>query len=128
VEIRKAEVNKLVHKVEDLFSWRWNRRPDRTLIEGIHDDVSGSLCLEGEHFFEAFYHSPITGLLYSTAMFKIESGEYIATGIGPSRKLDKERGKQVGKILFIDVSEVEIEIRNRGLPIVAQGYDILYDR
>ena len=128
VEIRKVEVNKFIYEVEDLFSRRWNRRRDRTLVEGVHDDVSGSLCLEGEHFFQAFYHSSITGFLDSTAVFKIESREYIATRIRTSRKLDKERGKQVGKFLFIDVPEVEIEIRHRGLPIVAQGYDILYDR
>jgi hypothetical protein len=40
----------------------------------------------------------------------IESGEYVATGIRTSRKLDEERGKQVAKVLFINVPEVEIKI------------------
>ena len=48
--------------------------------------------------------------------------------IGPSRKLDKERRKQIGKILFIDIPEVEIEIGHQGPSVVAQGCDILYDR
>jgi hypothetical protein len=119
VDIREVEADKFIHKVEDLFSRRWNRRRDRTFVERIHDDISRSLCLEGEHFFETFYHSSIGRFPHPAVVFRIESGEYIATRIGPSRKLDKERGKQVGKILFIDVPEVEIEIRHRGPPVVA---------
>jgi hypothetical protein len=61
-------------------------------------------------------------------VFRIESREYIAAGIGSRRKLDEEGGKQVGKSLFIDVPEVEIKIGHRCLPSVAQGYDIFYDR
>jgi hypothetical protein len=49
----------------------------------------------------------------------IKSGEYIATGIGPSRELDKEGGKQVGEFLFIDVPEVKIKICQGGHPSVA---------
>jgi len=54
-------------------------------------------------------------------------GEYVTTGIGASRKLDEQRGKQVVKFLFIDVPEIKIEIGDRGLPSIAQGYDILYN-
>ena len=61
-------------------------------------------------------------------MCRIELGEYIATRIGPSRKLDEERWKQVVKFLLIDVPEVEIKVGQRGPPSIAQGYDILYDR
>ena len=57
----------------------------------------------------------------------IESGEYIAKGIGLSRKLTEERRKQVVKTLFIDVPEIKIKVGHRGLPSIAQGYDILYD-
>ncbi len=32
------------------------------------------------------------------------------------------------KFLFIDVPEVEIKVGHRGLPSIAQGHDILYDR
>jgi hypothetical protein len=61
-------------------------------------------------------------------MCRIELGEYIAIRIGPSRKLDEERWKKVVKFLLIDIPEVEIKVRQRGLSSIAQGYDILYDR
>ena len=48
--------------------------------------------------------------------------------IGSSRKLDENRWKQVVKFLFIDVPEVEVEIRYRGCPSIAQGHDVLDDR
>jgi hypothetical protein len=32
------------------------------------------------------------------------------------------------KFLLINVSEVKIKVGQRGLPSIAQGYDILYDR
>jgi hypothetical protein len=61
-------------------------------------------------------------------VFRIESGKYVTTGIGPRRKLDEQRGKQVAKLLFIDIPEVEIEISHRGPPGVTLGFDILNDR
>ncbi len=61
-------------------------------------------------------------------MCRIESGEYVTTGVRLSRKLDEEGGKQVAKSLFIDVPEVEIEVGHRGRPSIAQGHDVLYDR
>ena len=48
--------------------------------------------------------------------------------MGPSRKLNEERWKQVVKFLLIDVPEVEIEVGQRSLTGIAQEYDILYDR
>ena len=42
--------------------------------------------------------------------------------------MDEERGKQVAKLLFINVPEVKIEIGHGCPPSVAQGHDILYDR
>jgi len=120
--------NQFVHKLKHLFSWRGNARGDRTFINRIHDDVTRDLPLKCEHLFEAFYHSPITGFVYTTIVGRIQSGEYIAVGIGPSRKLDEEGRKQVLEFLFIDIPEVEIEISKSGLSGVAQDYDILYDR
>ena len=32
------------------------------------------------------------------------------------------------KLLLIDVPEVEIKVGQRGLPSIAQDYDIVYDR
>jgi hypothetical protein len=59
---------------------------------------------------------------------RIKSGEYIATGIRLSGKLDEERGKQVAEFLFINIPEVKIKVGHRCLLSVAQGDDILYDR
>ncbi len=61
-------------------------------------------------------------------VFRIELREYVTTRIGPSRKLDEKRRKQVAKFLFIDVPEVKIKIGHQGPPSVARGDDILYDR
>jgi hypothetical protein len=41
---------------------------------------------------------------------RIELRKYVMAGIGWSRKLGEERGKQVVKSLFIDVPEVEIKV------------------
>jgi hypothetical protein len=41
---------------------------------------------------------------------QIKSGEYVTTGIGASRKLDEQRGKQVVKFLFINIPEIEIKV------------------
>ena len=60
-------------------------------------------------------------------MCRIEPGEYVTTGVGLSRKLDEESGKQVLKSLLIDIPEVEIEVGHRGRPSVAQSDDVLYD-
>ena len=128
MDIREVKPNKFFHKLEDLFSWRWNGRRYRTLVERIHNDVSRSLHLEGEHFFEAIYHSAIARIKYSTIVSRIESGEDIATEIGASRKLDEERRKQVVKSLFIDIPEVKTKVGHRCLPGVPRGYDISYDR
>ena len=58
----------------------------------------------------------ITWFPHSIIMCRIELREYVATKIGPSRKLDEERQKQVVKILFINVPEVKIKIGRQGRP------------
>jgi len=68
------------------------------------------LRLEAEHFFEAISHSPIARFPYSTVVDRIKLGEYVTTGIGTSRKLDEQGGKQVVKFLFINVPEIEIKV------------------
>src|SRR6267154_573597 len=111
VEIWKLKANEFIHKLEDLFSRWWNRGCLRTLVEGIQDDVCRPLCIEeDEHFFEAFYHGAIARLLFSSIVCRMELGEYVTTGIGPSGKLDEERGKQIVKFLFVDVLEDEIKV------------------
>jgi hypothetical protein len=55
-------------------------------------------------------------------------GEFVTTATGPGRELDEEGGKKVAEFLLINVSEVEIKVGQRGLPSIAQGCDILYDR
>ena len=61
-------------------------------------------------------------------MCSIELGEYIATRIGPSGKLNKERWEKVAALLFIEVPEVKIKVGQQGLVGIAQRYDVLYDR
>ena len=128
VDIWEPKTNKFLHKVEDLFSRRWNRRRNRALVERVQDDVSWPLRLNGKHIFETFYHGPITGFPFSMIVLRIESGECVATEIGPRRKLGKERGEQVEEFLFIDVPKVKVKIGHGRLPSVAQGDDIFYDR
>jgi hypothetical protein len=129
VEIWKLKANEFIHELEDLFSRWWNGGCLRTLVEGIQDDVCRPLCVEeNEHFSETFYHGAIARLLFSSIVCRIESGKYVTTGIGPSRKLDEERRKQIVKFLFVNVPEVKIKIGCRGPPCTAQGHDILYNR
>ena len=127
MQIWEAKANECTHKTKDLFSWRWDVRRNWGLIERVQNNVRRALCFEDKHFFETFYHSLIARFRYSTIVRRIESGKYVATGIGPSRKLDEERRKQVVKLLFIDVPKVEIKIGQGGTSSVAQDYDILYD-
>jgi hypothetical protein len=49
-------------------------------------------------------------------------------GVGPRRKLDEKGWKYVLKSLFIDIPEIKIKVGERSPPIIAQGYDIFYDR
>jgi hypothetical protein len=57
----------------------------------------------------------------------IELGEFVTTGIRPRRELDEKRGKKVAKVLLINVPEIKIKVGQRGLSIVAQGHNILYN-
>jgi len=112
VEIWKLKANEFIYKIEDLFSrWRNGGRL-RTLVEGIQDNVCRPLRIEDEHFFETFNHSAIVGFLCPTTICRIEPGEYVTTGIGPSSELDEKRREQVVKSLFIDIPEVEIKVGN----------------
>ena len=113
------KANEFIHKFKYLFSWRWDTRRDWALIDCVQNDVSRALTLNGEHFFEAFYHCPIIGFVYSTIVCRIELGEYVTGGIGSSRKLDKEGRKQIVEFLFIDIPEVEIIICHRGTSSIA---------
>ena len=61
-------------------------------------------------------------------MCRIELGKFVTTGIGSRGELDEEGGKDVAKVLFVNVPEVEIEIRHRGPPSIAQRHDILNNR
>jgi hypothetical protein len=81
VEIWKLKANEFIHKVENLFSRWWNGGCLRTLVEGIQDNVCRPLRIEDEHFFEAFYHGTIARLLFPSIVGRIESGEYVTTGI-----------------------------------------------
>jgi hypothetical protein len=67
-----VKANEFIYKVENLFSRRWDHRGDWALVERIQDDIGGSMRLRGEHFFEAFYHSPITRLPFSMVIFRIQ--------------------------------------------------------
>jgi hypothetical protein len=44
--IGKAEVNKILNKIKDLFSWSWHARIVWTLVESINDDVDRALSWE----------------------------------------------------------------------------------
>jgi hypothetical protein len=90
VEIRDTKANKFIHETKDIFSRRWNTGHVWTFVKSVHNDVSRSLCLVGDHFFEAFYHCRIARFLHPTVVCGIESGEYVTTGIGLSRELDEE--------------------------------------
>jgi hypothetical protein len=83
-------------------------------------DVRRVLCLRGGHFFRprVIYHSTITRFLCSAIVRRIKSGEYIAKGIGPSRKLTMERRKQVTQSLLIDIHEIKIKVGHRGTPSI----------
>ena len=115
MEIWKPKVNEFIHKVEDLFSRWWNGGCLQSLVEGVQDNICRLLHIEIEHFFKAFYHDMIAGILYSTTMRRMEPGERIITEIRPSCKLNEKRRKQVVKYLFIDVLEVKIKVGHRGL-------------
>jgi hypothetical protein len=64
--------------------------------------------------------------MYSTIVFRMKTGEYVATIIRLSRKLHEEGGQQVLASLLIGISEVEIKIPDRRLSRVAQSLDIFY--
>jgi hypothetical protein len=68
------------------------------------------LPFEADHLFEAFNHRPIARFPYSTVVGGMKLGEYATAGIGASRKLDEQRGKQVVEFLFINVPEIEIKM------------------
>jgi len=127
-DISDVETNKFIDEIDHLFSWRSNIRPERTLVDCIQNDIGGALLIEGKHLLETHYHSAIIRFPYSTIVRRIETGEDVTTGIGPSRELDEEGRKEVLEFLLVDVLEVEIEIRHRGPPGVVQGHNILYDR
>ena len=54
----------------------------------------------------------IAGILYSTTMHRMEPGERITTGIGPSSKLNEKRRKQVVKY-FLSTSR---KSKNEAIP------------
>jgi hypothetical protein len=74
---------------------------------------------KGEHVFEAFCHGAITRLLNTTVVCSIKAGEYVATKLRPSRKLEEERRQQVAALLLIAVSKVEIKIGHGGFSRLA---------
>jgi len=113
-----VKINKFIDELKHLFSRGWNSRHERTLVDCIHDDVIRALCLEGEHFFETFYHSSIIRLPNSMVVSRIESGEDVTIGIRASGELDEEGRKQIAEFLLVDVPEVEIKIGHRGLPCI----------
>jgi hypothetical protein len=65
--------------------------------------------------------APIARFPYSAIVGQMKSGEYVTTGIGASRKLDGQRGKQVVKFLFINVLEIKIKIGHCGPPSIAES-------
>jgi hypothetical protein len=91
VEIWKLKTSEFIHKLEDLLSRRRDARGIRTLVERVHDDVGGALLRVAEHVLKTFGHGTITGLMYSTVVFGVKAGKYVATSIGPGGKLDEER-------------------------------------
>ena len=60
-------------------------------------------------------------------MYLIKAGEYLATIVGASGELCKERRKQVVEVLFIGVPKIEIEIGHGGQSSVAQRHYVLND-
>jgi hypothetical protein len=71
MEIWEVKVNEFIDKLKDLFPRRWNTRSIRTLVEGVQNNVCRAILLEGEHFFQAFYHGAITRRPYSTIVYRI---------------------------------------------------------
>ena len=60
-------------------------------------------------------------------MCLVETGEYVAEGIGAIGELYKERGKEVAAGLLVDISKVEIKVCHRGRSRLTEGYDIVDD-
>jgi len=44
--VAKPEINKVLNKTKDLFSWSWHARIVRTLIESVNDNVDRALSWE----------------------------------------------------------------------------------
>jgi hypothetical protein len=43
VQIWDAQANKILDKIEDLFSWGWHAGTVRTLIKCVHDEITSDL-------------------------------------------------------------------------------------
>jgi len=127
MKIWEVKTNKFIDKFKYLFLRRWNTRRNQAFIDGVHNDVGRALRLEGEHFFETFYHSAIIRLPNSTIMGRVELEQDITTRIRPSRELEEEGREQIAEFLLVDVPKIEIKIGNQGPPSIMRGHNILND-
>jgi hypothetical protein len=123
----KARTDKVLYEIKDLFSRGWDIGRVGTLIKGIQDNINWALVWKGEHLLETLHQSFIARLMCAVVVGRVEMGEYVAKGIGTSRKLEKERWKELAAGLLVDISKVEIKIRHRSQSGFAQRCNIVND-
>ena|SRR6266702_1233060 len=110
MQVWKAQADKVLQKVKDIFSWGWHPRVG-TLVERVNDDINWLLCGDEEHFPKTRLQDIIAGLLPALPMCGINAGDYLAAGARVGRKLNEKRRDKVAEVLlFVFVPKVKVEI------------------
>ena len=93
MKIWQQKAGEFLQKIKDLSAGGWEFRSVGTFVETIQDKINCALVGKRKHFLQASGQCAIVGLTRAIVMCLIEAGEYVATRIRMSRKLNKEGGE-----------------------------------
>src|SRR6266849_3502513 len=95
MNVGKPEINEVLNKTKDLFSWSWHARIVWTLVESINNNVDRALSWVQEHLLQASCQGIFNGPLSAIVMFRMKSRKYIPAKIRLGGKLPEVRDDKV---------------------------------
>jgi hypothetical protein len=113
-QIQIVRSDKILHKIQYLFTGGWSSSGIRTLVQGVHDDENRKLSWGFEHPFKASCKSCIAGLFRAIMVPGVQRKKNILATIAIVSELDEKRPQQAADIVFRGSLKGEVIVRDQG--------------
>jgi hypothetical protein len=116
--------DKILHKVQDLFTGGWCSSGIRTLVQCVHDNENRKLPWEFEHLLKTSRKGGITGLFGAITARSKQVMENIPATVTVVSQLKEKGRQQAADIALEGILKVKVIPRDQSRPGLSHDLDV----